>query len=636
MTTGVLLRGHRATLGIDEALQLDVPDERVDVLAPGQHIHHGQYHIHGVLGRGSFATVYDAEHLGLARRVAIKVPLLNCDKKALLHERFVREARMSALVQHPNVLAIYDAGSLADGTPFLVLERVEGDSLNERIEHGVLPVAEVIEVGRQLAMALCSLAAAGIVHRDIKPANVMLHKVCSGVYQVKLVDLGVARRRTAFQAPLRLTMQGELIGTPQYMSSEQLRGEEVDARTDIYGTAAVLYEAVTGKPPHESTCFSDYMVAALSQPVLRPRSVRSDCPADLERVLLRALECDPAQRQASPEQLLEELDACKLAFERSEAGRAEYDVDRRRAQTPSATTAAPTPVPPAPTQVSAMRASAADPSAQAQDEPASISVRGWLTRTRRASSSAPRIAIAVGGLLLLFGGSRSLVGQGTPRAEQALLASETTARIDATLAGTSKPDAVPARFAPLASVASVHEQAPSAPPPAREVATPGEPALHARGDTESPSERRLRTRRAHEEATANAEVTTSELPATDKHELVPPSAAATAPAPPTAPRPSTRYAAPSPVPQLAVDAQPALVNALKAFASGRLSEAKASYQQVLRSNPSQPAALRGLGLVATALHEPDTARQALRRYLQLAPDAPDAAQIAARLRALDR
>ncbi|MEY4511402.1 MAG: hypothetical protein RLZZ450_3524 [Pseudomonadota bacterium] len=697
--TGLLVRGHQAILSIDEALQLDVPDESVDALAPGQHIHHGQYHIHGVLGRGSFATVYDAEHLGLGRRVAIKVPLLNCDKKALLHERFVREARLSALVQHPNVLAIFDAGSLPDGTPFLVLERVEGDSLNERFAHGVLPIAEVIEIGRQMAMALTSLVAAGIVHRDVKPANVMLHRTGGEAYTVKLVDLGVAKRHSPFQAPMRLTMQGELIGTPQYMSSEQLRGEEVDARTDIYGAGAVLYEALTGKPPHESTCFSDYMVAALSQPVTPIRGLRSDCPPELERVLLQALECQPAKRQSSPEQLLAELDVCKLELEARDLARAA--ADRESAERATAVTTAPTPVPPAPSHAQKRRTSAAE------------TVLGWVTATRRTVSRVPRMALAVGGLMLLLGGS--LVGPSTlvvdqatvarPRAaapkqvqrpaasgaradERAPLAQAPEARTvggepkpevaepevakpedaepevaepevaepevakledakpevakledakpeDAELEDAKPEDAEPERIRPAFAprVRGVEETAPG---PTTAQAPKNEDVRHKLAPV---GPRAQRVSKASEVVLPIAVAQVGKQVAADKqppHETSAPAATTVATPPPIAAKPAGRSNTPAPLAQSGADTQLAMANALKAFATGRLSEAKASYQQVLRANPSHPAALRGLGLVAATLGEPDAARHALRRYLQLTPNAPDAAQITARIQALGR
>jgi serine/threonine protein kinase len=282
-----------------------------DELVVGQTIHYGRYLIHGVLGRGSFATVYDAEHLGLGRRVAIKVPRLRPDHLPSLHERFVREARTSALVHHRNVLGIYDCGALPDGAPFLVLERVNGDSLSAIIERGPLGFEMVIELGRQLARALTALADVGVVHRDIKPENVMLHRTKFGIMLVKLVDFGVAKR-SSWQAPATITLQGELVGTPQYMAPEQLRGEDVDGRTDIYALAGVLYEALTGQPVHACVNFSDYLVATLSTPARPVRELRPDCPLSLEKTVLRALERDREMRHNTPEQLLEELEACMV------------------------------------------------------------------------------------------------------------------------------------------------------------------------------------------------------------------------------------------------------------------------------------------------------------------------------------
>jgi len=690
-----LSRGHGGAPGIGEALLLDVPDQQVDALTRGQYIHHGQYLIHGVLGRGSFATVYDAEHLGLARRVAIKVPLLHVDQQALLHERFLREARTSALVQHPNVLTIYDSGCLLDGTPFLVLERVVGESLDDCIAHGPLPIERVIEIGRQLARALSALSAAGIVHRDIKPANVMLHHEGNAGPQVKLVDLGVAKRRGGWQQPLHLTMQGELIGTPQYMAAEQLRGEEVDGRTDIYGAAAVLYEALTGKPPHESHSLGEFIATALSVPVLPIRASRPDCPASLERTLLRALARDRAQRQATAELLLAELEACKLELEASEVeldecelefDECDLELDERELEpvtldpvplslVRSSTTrfaveprslVTRTPLERAPEPLVARAASPA----QGRERSARLATRAtsipalrpspgepahsWLVSGERALPGGPRRPIGLALLLLVFGGTGVLMlpGGSPPSDDPGALLSAPA--LDDAVAEDGMGEQLGAAVAPpLPSLpfAPRVEQLLEEQPPARrgESALP-EPKAAPRRPVQQPREPPLVAR---ESAQSPRKPPASE-PVHAAHPQPAPSAAAPSAAPakrvgadvdtPVAGAVGGPAAASARAPSHAADAssaveantQRALARALKAFAGGRFSDAEAAYREVLRSDARNTTAMRGLGLVAARLGETEVAQRALDRYLELAPDAPDAAQIASRIAALAR
>jgi serine/threonine protein kinase len=256
-------------------------------LAPGT-IVAGKYVIRGKLGLGGFSVVYDAEHLGLGRHVAIKVVHVDDDMPIGLLERSRREARNSALVRHPNVLEVFDTGVLDDGSPYLVMERIEGETLSKRIVRQGLSIAAVVELGRQLMLALEALAAHNMIHRDIKPENVMLHDRGDGRPIVKVVDFGIAKR-TVPERDVRLTREGTLVGTPSYMSPEQLRGENLDERTDIYSAGAVLYEALTGRPPHDRTSLNELMLAALHDRVRAVRQLRPGCPRELERIVLKAL-----------------------------------------------------------------------------------------------------------------------------------------------------------------------------------------------------------------------------------------------------------------------------------------------------------------------------------------------------------
>ncbi|HEY6877253.1 MAG TPA: protein kinase, partial [Polyangiales bacterium] len=222
--------------------------------------------------------------------------------------------RISALVSHRNVLEVYDTGTLPDGSPFLVMERVNGQNLSHILQQGPMSLAAAVEVARQVLTGLCSLADAGVVHRDIKPDNLMLHDAGDGETLVKLVDFGISKRVSIEPQP-KLTCQGTLIGTPQYMSPEQIRGQDVDVRTDLYATGAVLYEALAGHAPHESQNFSELVVAVLNAPLRPLREQRANCPAELERIVAKALSRAPDQRYATPRQMLAELDACARELE---------------------------------------------------------------------------------------------------------------------------------------------------------------------------------------------------------------------------------------------------------------------------------------------------------------------------------
>jgi serine/threonine-protein kinase len=666
---------------LNAASERDDSIELRDALEAGQSIHYGRYLIHGVLGRGSFATVYDGEHVGLGRRVAIKVPRLRSENMPSLHERFVREARTSVLVQHPNVLGIYDCGTLVDGTPFLVLERVNGDSLTTIIERGPVSFALVIELGRQLARALSALADVGIVHRDIKPDNVMLHRSKYGIMLVKLVDFGVAKR-SKWQAPVSLTLQGELVGTPQYMAAEQLRGEEVDTRTDIYAVAAVLYEALTGRPPHESTNFSDYLVAALSNAVRPIRELRPDCPPELERIILRALERDRSLRHDTPEQLLEELNACKVKLNLDgETSRAAAHAMAMELEDPIYGSAGPS------GRLSAALITQAisifrrrseyvlDEAWQERLENARAVSTEFVRRAglflHRVAPSLPKLSLLM--CLLLFTRSESLVwptGSATtavrpptpsePKPEVTRIArtapveQEVPPRLvipdEPLLRGVEPPRSLSARAPVDANKAAVRPA--TAQRPAAKTASdtdsrvrPNEPsastpALAAGSAKPSAVERPLsRVDDSHlstrDDPLAGLDVfltrtDTREAPTQTTNVRPRRDEATTTPVRPTTSDDILRSRTDEP----RVSTSALLAQALSAFVSGRVDEAKTRYQQVLRSEPNNPAALRGMGLTATRLGDKKVARDSLRRYLEVAPRAPDAAAIEARLATL--
>src|SRR5215468_10712384 len=217
-------------------------------LAPGVKL--GPYEIVGLLGAGGMGEVYRAKDTRLERTVAIKILPAQFSADPVRKQRFEREAKTISSLNHPHICVLYDVGH-QDGTDYLVMECVEGETLAKRLEKGPLPLEQVLKYGAQIADALDKAHRSGVVHRDLKPGNIMLTP--SGA---KLLDFGLAKPAapvltgatlTAATPCSPMTEQGTIVGTFQYMSPEQVEGKELDGRSDIFSLGAVLYEMVTGK-----------------------------------------------------------------------------------------------------------------------------------------------------------------------------------------------------------------------------------------------------------------------------------------------------------------------------------------------------------------------------------------------------
>lgn len=270
----------------------------------------GRYEVRSLIGRGGMAEVHLGFDTRLSRVVAIKMLRRDLALDSIFQARFRREAQSAASLNHPNIVAVYDTGEeiVSDATnrslaiPYIVMEYVEGHTVKELISDGTaVPINEAIEIVSGVLSALQYSHANHLVHRDIKPGNIML----TSEGKVKVMDFGIARALTDSQATM--TQTNAVVGTAQYLSPEQARGETVDERSDLYSTGVVLFELLTGRPPFKG----DSAVAVAYQHVEQipptPSSILSDIPDSLDRVVLKALAKNRDDRYRSAAEMLSDL-----------------------------------------------------------------------------------------------------------------------------------------------------------------------------------------------------------------------------------------------------------------------------------------------------------------------------------------
>ncbi len=275
----------------------------------------GRYRILHRLGQGGMGIVFAALDDSLGRRVAVKT-IAEADDSA--RERFRREARAAAGVNHPNVCQVYEIGE-DRGQLFIAMELLEGEALSERLARGSMSLAEVLALAQEMLAALQALHEKGTLHRDLKPSNTFLTP-----RGVKLLDFGLARRlpthlTQALEQGTELTRPGLLVGTPRYMAPEQVLGHEIDARTDLFSTAAILYEALAGRPAFLGTSAVEVLSATLHEEP--PALAGGAAVIALDRLIRRALAKRPSERPASAAAMLHEL-ASVILDGASGAGRA--------------------------------------------------------------------------------------------------------------------------------------------------------------------------------------------------------------------------------------------------------------------------------------------------------------------------
>jgi tetratricopeptide (TPR) repeat protein len=272
------------------------------------------YQILSRLGAGGMGVVYEAEDTRLGRKVAIKFLPDEANTDPDANQRFQREARVISTLNHPYICTLYDIG-LQEGKQYMVMELLDGQPLKERIERGSLPPDEVVKLGAQLADALDAAHAQGIVHRDLKPANLFVTRRGS----IKVLDFGVAKLSEAGRSDVgattggsdQLTTIGTTIGTVAYMSPEQARGQELDARSDLFSAGVVLYEMAVGQLPFQGPTVATVFESLLTKPPVPPSEVKAGIPPELDRIILKALEKDRGTRYQGAAELRADLERLK-------------------------------------------------------------------------------------------------------------------------------------------------------------------------------------------------------------------------------------------------------------------------------------------------------------------------------------
>jgi Protein kinase domain len=271
-----------------------------------------KFSVGDLLGEGGFAAVFRVRDTEAARDVAVKVLDLGQTPSPALADRFVREARTSAQLEHPHIVPIYKVGGYKNQVLYIVMRCVDGPSLRRLLEQQHrLSVRDAAGIARQVADALGHAHHHGIVHRDVKPDNILLDHAG----HVLVTDFGIAKAAQAASVS-QLTTEGMVVGTPHYMSPEQATGEQVDARSDIYSLGIVLYQMLTGAPPFDGDSAQSILMKQATAEAVPVRRLRDDVPVALAEVVDRTLAKDPAERFQTAEQLSQALVAALPAAAR--------------------------------------------------------------------------------------------------------------------------------------------------------------------------------------------------------------------------------------------------------------------------------------------------------------------------------
>ncbi len=270
----------------------------------------GDYKITGLIGQGGMGVVYAAEHTTLHHRTACKVLRPEMANHPETVERFLQEARLISRIRNTNLIDIFDIGELPDKRLYYVMEYLSGRTLAQALHEQRMPFAGIVAIMSQICSGLHAAHAAGLVHRDLKPDNLFLVERKDEPPLVKIVDFGVAKVMDLGSTDAKLTRTGHLVGTPQYMSPEQINGVAIDQRSDIYALGVILYEMCTGTPPFRGDTLGQMLIAHLQQimPSIDRKLLGPDVPIEIEPIIRKAIAKDPAERYATVAELNADLE----------------------------------------------------------------------------------------------------------------------------------------------------------------------------------------------------------------------------------------------------------------------------------------------------------------------------------------
>jgi serine/threonine-protein kinase len=269
----------------------------------------GKYRVERVLGQGGMGVVVAAEHLQLGQRVALKFLLPEACENPQAVARFLREARAAVQIQSEHVARVTDVGQLESGAPYMVMEFLRGSDLNQIVQQrGALPVADAVDYVLQACEAIAEAHSLGIVHRDLKPPNLFLTRRPDGSELVKVLDFGISKATRADLVPVNLTNTSATMGSPVYMSPEQVRNvKDVDARADLWSLGVILHELLARETPFYADTAPALFAMITADPPVSLRQHRADAPAELEAVVLKCLEKDRARRYQTVAELARAL-----------------------------------------------------------------------------------------------------------------------------------------------------------------------------------------------------------------------------------------------------------------------------------------------------------------------------------------
>lgn len=356
-----------------------------------------RYHVTALIGSGGMGAVYEAEHLGIGKKVALKFLSKECAKESTVASRFAREARAASAIESEHIVTVFDAGT-DHGRPYIVMELLRGEDFGARLKRlGRVPQDEAVHVIAQTLRGLADAHEAGIIHRDLKPDNVFLVDKRGDASFVKVVDFGVSKfdRPGSSTAPLALTQKGTVVGTPFYMSPEQAQAApDLDARADLYSVGAMLFEALAGRPPHTGHTYEAVIVSICMNDAPDLRTLAPEVSPSLARFVARALSRDRAKRFSSARHMLVAL--AEFAPRERQSGDAEGKTPLAKPSEPTMISAQAPPGTPAPTQTAVEGPRGTSTSWIAADKHGIVS-------SRRAPDGSRTTLIVVGAAAMLAG-----------------------------------------------------------------------------------------------------------------------------------------------------------------------------------------------------------------------------------------